>query len=65
MAHLMKAHTMARTHGNNGGMYQLARHGVHNVQPFGPCMTLEQAQGYQADMALANMPVLVVRCNAL
>ena len=65
MAYLTKANTMARTHGNNGGQYQLAKHGVHNVQPFGPCMTLEQAQGYQADMALANVHVLVVRLHAL
>ena len=65
MTHLIKDKTMARTQGNDGGMYQLARHGVHNVQPFGPCMTLAQAQGYQADMALANVHVLVVRKGAL
>ena len=59
-----KAHTMT-LHGNDGGKYQLAREGAYNVQPFGPCMTLAQAQGYQADMLLANVPVLVVRCNAL
>jgi hypothetical protein len=63
MAYLGKDSTMA-IHGNDGGMYQLARHGVHNVQPFGPCMTLDQAQGYQADMALANVHVLVVRLHA-
>lgn len=51
-------------HGNEGGRYQLAKEGAFNVQPFGPAMTLAQAQAYQADMALANMPVLVVRCNA-
>ena len=60
-----KDQAMAKAIGNDGGMYQLARHGVHNVQPFGPCMTLDQARGYQAEMALANVPVLVVRCNAL
>ena len=63
-----KAKTMAHTSGmggNDGGRYQLAKHGAFNVQPFGPCMTLQQAQGYQADMALANMPVLVVRVGAL
>ena len=51
--------------GNDGARYQLAKHGAFNVQPFGPCMTLEQAQRYQSDMLLANMPVLVVRVGAL
>jgi hypothetical protein len=64
MTHLMKAHTMAKTNGNDGARYQLARHGVHNVQPFGPPMTLVQAQGFQSDMALANVHVLVVRLHA-
>ena len=50
--------------GNEGGRYQLAREGAYNVQPFGPAMTLAQAQGFQADMMRANVPVLVVRCNA-
>lgn len=65
MAYLAKANTMARTHGNDGARYQLAKDGAYNVQPFGPRMTLEQAQRYQADMARANMPVLVVRVGAL
>lgn len=52
-------------HGNDGGMYQLATHGTFNVQPFGPAMSLAQAQRYQSDMALANVHVLVVRQNAL
>jgi len=52
-------------HGNDGARYQLAKEGAFNVQAFGPCMTLAQAQAYQSDMALANMPDLVVRCNAL
>ena len=65
MAYLMKDSNMTKATGNDGGMYRLAKDGAFNVQPFGPRMTLEQAQGYQADMALANMPVLVVRCNAL
>ena len=51
-------------HGNDGARYQLAREGAYNVQTFGPAMTLAQAQRYQADMLLANVPVLVVRCNA-
>ena len=64
MAYLNKDSTMA-IHGNDGGMYQLARHGAYNVQAFGPAMTLQQAQRYQADMALANMSVLVVRIGAV
>ena len=63
MTYLNKADTMA-IHGNDGGRYQLAKHGAFNVQPFGPAMSLAQAQRYQADMLLANVPVLVVRCNA-
>ena len=65
MAYLNKADTMTQAHGNDGARYQLAKEGAFNVQAFGPCMTLAQAQAYQSDMALANMPVLVVRCNAL
>jgi len=64
MAHLNKAHTMT-LNGNDGGMYQLAREGAYNVQAFGPAMSLAQAQRYQADMALANVHVLVVRKGAL
>ena len=58
--------TMAQViHGNDGARYQLAKHGVYNVQAFGPAMTLDQAQRYQADMLLANVPVLVVRIGAV
>jgi hypothetical protein len=64
MAYLNKDKTMTKAIGNDGGMYQLARHGAFNVQAFGPAMTLAQAQGYQADMLLANVHVLVVRLNA-
>lgn len=56
---------MAQVIGNDGGKYQLARHGAFNVQTFGPAMSLAQAQAYQADMALANVHVLVVRQHAL
>ena len=52
-------------HGNDGALYHLAREGAFNVQEFGPAMTLRQAQAYQADMALANVHVLVVRQHAL
>ena len=65
MTHLNKDKTMARTHGNDGALYHLAREGAFNVQEFGPAMSLAQAQAYQADMALANMPVLVVRVGAI
>ncbi len=64
MAYLMKDSNMA-TNGNESGQYRLAKDNAFSVVPFGPRMTLQQAQAYQADMALANMPVLVVRCNAL
>ena len=50
--------------GNEGGRYQLAREGAFSVQEFGPAMTLQQAQAYQSEMALANVHVLVVRLNA-
>jgi len=63
MAYLTKDSTMA-IHGNDGARYQLAKHGAYNVQPFGPCMTLAQAQGFQASMAMANVHVLVVRLHA-
>ena len=65
MTPLNKVKTMAQAHGNDNGKYQLARHGAFNVQPFGPAMTLDQAQRYQADMLLANVPVLVVRIGAV
>ena len=64
MAYLNKDHTMA-INGNDGALYQIAREGAYNVQPFGPCMTLAQAQGFQASMAMANVHVLVVRQHAL
>ena len=64
MAHLIKDKTMTKTTGNDGARYQLAREGAYNVQSFGPPMTLVQAQRYQSDMALANVPVLVVRLHA-
>ena len=65
MTYLTKDYAVAKTHGNDGALYQLAKHGAYNVQPFGPAMSLAQAQRYQADMLLANVPVLVVRIGAL
>ena len=64
MAYLNKADTMT-LNGNDGARYQLAKHGTFNVQPFGPCLTLDQAQRYQKEMSLANVHVLVVRLQAL
>lgn len=52
-------------HGNEGARYQLAKEGAYSLYPFGPCLTLDQAQRYQKEMALANVPVLVVRFQAL
>ena len=63
MAYLIKDHAMA-INGNDGARYRLAKDGTFNVQEFGPPMPLAQAQRYQADMLLANVSVLVVRCNA-
>ena len=54
-----------RSYGNDNATYQLAKHGAFSIQPFGPPMTLDQAQRYQADMALANVHVLVVRKGAI
>ena len=46
-------------------IYRLAREGAYQLQPFGPLLTLVQAQAYQADMALANCPVLVINTKAV
>ena len=40
--------------------YKLAINGPFEVRPFGPLMTLDQAESYQKDMALANVQVLIV-----
>jgi hypothetical protein len=71
MTHSIKGYAMThkeaqlRSYGNDSARYQLAREGAYNVQAFGPAMTLQQAQAYQADMLLANVPVLVVRIGAI
>ena len=46
-------------------IYRLAKEGTYQLQPFGPLLTLAQAQAYQADMALANCLVLVINANAV
>ena len=54
-----------KTQANNGAtIYRLAREGTWQVQPFGPLLTLAQAQAYQADLALAGMPCLVINTRA-
>ena len=60
-----KDHAMSKAIGNDGGKYQLAREGAYNVQAFGPAMSLAQAQGFQAEMLLANVHVLVMRIGAI
>jgi len=45
--------------------YQLATVHLHHVAPFGPLMTLAEAQAYQRDMAKAGFPVVVVNIQAV
>lgn len=45
--------------------YRLARDGAFQIVPFGPLMTLAQAESYQVDMTLAGFPCLVVNVNAM
>ena len=45
--------------------YQLATVHAHHVAPFGPLMTLAQAQTMQRDMTLAGFPVVVVNTEAV
>ena len=55
-----------KTQANNGAtIYRLAREGTWQVQPFGPLLTLAQAQAYQADMVLAGFPVLILNSKAV
>jgi len=54
------------TQANNGAaIYRLAKDGAYQLQPFGPLLTLAQAQAYQADMALGGFDVLVINSKAL
>jgi len=46
-------------------MYRLAKDGVYQVQPFGPLLTLAQAQKYQADMLLGGFDVLILNTKAV
>ena len=45
--------------------YKLAKETKDAVVPFGPLMTLKEAQGYQADMEKAGFSCLVVNCASL
>jgi hypothetical protein len=46
-------------------IYRLAKEGVYQLQPFGPLLTLAQAQAYQADMILGGFDVLVINSKAV
>jgi hypothetical protein len=55
---------MTQTHTGNR-IYRLAKDGAYQVQPFGPLLTLAQAQAYQVDMALGGFDVLVINTGAM
>ena len=59
-----QAESMTQTH-TGVKAYRLHREGAFQLEPFGPLMTLAQAQAYQADMALANVSVLVKHMGAV
>jgi hypothetical protein len=60
-----QAENMTQTTHTGPKMYRLHREGVYQLEPFGPLMTLAQAQRYQSDMALANVSVLVKHMGAV
>jgi hypothetical protein len=60
-----QAESMTQTTHTGTKAYRLAREGAWQVEPFGPLLTLAQAQAYQADMALANCLVLIVNTRAV
>lgn len=70
MTHTQTTHTqaqdssMTQTH-TDVKAYRLAKDGAYQLQPFGPLLTLAQAQAYQADMALGGFDVLVINSNAV
>jgi len=45
--------------------YQLAKETAYRLEPFGPRMTLAQAQRYQSDLARAGFTVLVINVEAI
>lgn len=46
-------------------IYRLAKDGAYQVQPFGPLLTLAQAQAYQKDMTLGGFDVLILNTKAV
>jgi hypothetical protein len=44
--------------------YQLAKETAYRLEPFGPRMTLAQAQRYQSDLTKAGFTVLVVNMES-
>lgn len=45
--------------------YRLAKVQPFHLQPFGPCMTLGEAQAYQESLAKAGLPVVVVNVESM
>jgi hypothetical protein len=45
--------------------YRLAKVQPFNLVPFGPCMTLPEAQAYQESLAKAGLPVVVVNMESI
>ena len=45
-------------------IYQLAKETAYRLEPFGPRMTLAQAQRYQSDLAKAGFTVLVINVES-
>jgi hypothetical protein len=45
--------------------YRLAKVQPFNLQPFGPLMTLTEAQAYQESLAKAGLPVVVVNVESM
>jgi hypothetical protein len=60
-----QAQNMTQTTHTGPKMYRLHSEGAYQLEPFGPMLTLAQAQKYQADMALANCAVLVKHMGAV
>lgn len=61
-----QAHNMTQAQAHTGNrIYRLAKDGAYQVQPFGPLLTLAQAQAYQVDMALGGFDVLVINSKAV
>jgi hypothetical protein len=57
--------SMTQTTHTDVKAYRLHREGAYELEPFGPLMTLAQAQHYQTDMALGGFDVLVKHMGAV